>query len=60
MQKIEKCSTSTTAKIDVEVDGAIHNISPIVENLCGCEVSKVILLSCPQFLHRPHRCRQLD
>ena len=24
MQKIEKCSTSTTAKIDVEVDGAIH------------------------------------
>ena len=27
MQKIEKCSTSTTAKIDVEVDGAIHNIT---------------------------------
>lgn len=51
-QKLDKCKEIASAKIDLEVEGIIKNVSvfsPIIEELCQGEPSKIALLSCEAF-----------
>ena len=52
MQKLKKCKPVTTAKLDIEVNGAIQCISvfsPIIELICQGEPTKIALVSSPEF-----------
>ena len=52
MQTMKKCKVMSTAKVDIEADGAVHGVtmfSPVVEEICEGEVSKVGLLSARPF-----------
>ena len=52
MQSLKRCKVMSTAKVDVEGDGTVFGVtmfSPVVEEVCEGEASKVGLLSARPF-----------
>ena len=52
MQTMKKCKVMSTVQVDIEADGAVHGVtmfSPVVEEICEGEASKVGLLSIRPF-----------